>query len=972
MTDFASGIERILRIANKPRPLATLREVAEQLDETKYDVSEETIRLVLDEESWADPLHRVLRVALARWDHAPEADWTNGTIPNSAERRARVYELLDIGPLLREDLDGKIPFFSDAEPVLIIADKFEPWYTDERRAGSTFYWEAFARHLETSNGWDPESVLSIDESTSAVVERLSDPTRPEIYQAKGLVVGHVQSGKTANITGVIAKAADAGYRLVIVLSGTMNLLRAQTQRRIDRELIGKELIRPHGDVRDDEELDYILDEDWANFIEHGGRPSEMGAFDWIRLTGEVDDYRRLRAGIETLNFECRDPSKPFHAPENLRPAKAKIMIVKKNAAVLRRVAKDLQQITSRLADVPALVIDDESDLASINTHRPPTKDEERRRTAINRGIVELLQQLPRAQYVGYTATPFANVFVNPADAEDLFPKDFIVSLPRPRGYTGARDFHDLDGPPPGIDEDPYESNRASFVRDVRGHDEEEENLLAAIDAYVVSGAIKLFRQVELPAEATRRDPFRHHTMLVHSSRLVEVQGAMADKARGALKSAGYEAGRGQRRLRELFEMDFLPVSASREPDLPMPSTYEQIHPFVGKALSFLWDGDGPVRVVNGVEGNDDPDFDKQRIWKIIVGGAKLSRGYTIEGLTVSYFRRTADAGDTLMQMGRWFGFRDLYQDLVRVFIGREEGRGGSFDIYEAFEGICRDEEAFREELHRYAMPEDGSEPITPMQVAPLVSSHLEWVRPTARNKMFNARIQFTNLGGRWREKTLAPEDGEREKRKANEQLLRTLVDRLELERVGLRLGAHAFEAFLGVATAPDILRVLDGYQWANGYRSLERELEFIRGSGPLNPEIRDWVLLAPQLAAPGKDRPWEAGGQSFSVKFRSRVGIRVGAYSEPEHREVAEVIISPEPVTGANDVLEAHRQAGRGVFLFYPVTHHQQERSSNDAPTMGFALLFPHNSIKSTIVFGVVDVTQPDTPVVDEPSDKSA
>ncbi|MCI0582656.1 MAG: Z1 domain-containing protein, partial [Chloroflexi bacterium] len=194
--------------------------------------------------------------------------------------------------------------------------------------------------------------------------------------------------------------------------------------------------------------------------------------------------------------------------------------------MLRRVAQDLGRISARLAEVPALVVDDESDLASINTHRPPTLAEERRRTAINRRIVEMLRQLPRAQYVGYTATPFANVFINPADAEDLFPKDFIIGLPRPKGYMGAREFHDLDGLPDGAESDPARSNRRAFIRDIRGQDESPDNLLRAIDSFVITGALKLYRQVELPADATRRDPFRHHTMLVHSSRLQVEQQAM--------------------------------------------------------------------------------------------------------------------------------------------------------------------------------------------------------------------------------------------------------------------------------------------------------------------------------------------------------------------------------------------------------------------------------------------------------------
>jgi hypothetical protein len=964
MPELAADLDRILRIATKPRPLDTLREAAEGLDDTTYDVAEERIREMLESESWADPLHRVLHVALAKWDHAPTAEWTAGTPPNTRDRRNLIYELLNITPQFASLVDEKLPFFDSGEELLIIADEFKPWYTEDRRAGSAFYWDAFADYLEKVNGWDPEDVLSLDDSTTAVVERLSDPSRAEIYQAKGLVVGHVQSGKTANITGVIAKAGDAGYRLMIVLSGTMNLLRAQTQRRIDRELIGKELIRPQGNVPDDEELDYLLDEDWQHFVEHDGRPSEQGSFDWIRLTGEVDDYRRLRAGIETLNFERRDPSKPFFDPQNLSGAKAKIMVVKKNAAVLRRVAQDLRQITARLADVPALVIDDESDLASINTHRPPTRDEERDRTAINRRIVELLRQLPRAQYVGYTATPFANVFVDPADGEDLFPKDFIVSLPRPKGYMGAREFHDLDGPPEEFDKDPYRSNQRAYVRDVRGEDEEAGNLLRAIDTFIVAGALKLYRQVELPPEVTRRDPFRHHTMLIHSSHLIAVQNDMANKAIKTLDEAGYEAGRGVKRLREVFEADFRPVSESRASDLPFPKNYEQLSPYVGRALSFVWSGDSPVRIVNGEPNNEDPDFEKQRIWKILVGGAKLSRGYTIEGLTVSYFRRTARAADTLMQMGRWFGFRELYHDLVRVFIGREEGRREDFDIYAAFEGICRDEESFRDELKRYAMPEDGSLPITPMQVPPLVASHLEWVPPTARNKMFNALIRFKNLGGKWSEPTLAPEETERAKRASNEVLMRSLVERIDFRKEELRVGNRPFEARIGMASPEDIRKVLEDYEWTNGFQSVQRELEFMNGSGDKDPGIKEWLVVAPQLATPGEDRLWEAGGHKFSVKYRARVGTRVGVYTEPHHKQAAQAIIALEPQPDANEVLQGYRSPGRGVFLFYPVTH-QADRKSKDIPTMGFALLFPRNRISSPVVFGVADPSRPDAPVVD-------
>jgi hypothetical protein len=402
-------------------------------------------------------------------------------------------------------------------------------------------------------------------------------------------------------------------------------------------------------------------------------------------------------------------------------------------------------------------------------------------------------------------------------------------------------------------------------------------------------------------------------------------------------------------------------------------SFEQLRPYVGRALGLLNEGPDPVLIVNGEPGNDDPDFDQQRIWKIVVGGAKLSRGYTIEGLTISYFRRTAQAGDTLMQMGRWFGFRPMYKDLVRVFIGREEGRTGAFDIYEAFEGICRDEEAFREELQRYAMPADGSEPIiTPMQVPPLVASHLEWVRPTARNKMFNARIQFANLGGLWREKTLAPVDSEIAKRRSNEELFRKLIERLDLVRDVLGVDGRTFEAIYGMAANGDVLEVLRRFQWMDDHRSLERELEFMRGTGESDPQIHDWAFVAPQLAD-GSGPTWVVGAREFSVKFRSRSGgERVGVYSEPHHRAAAAAIIAPDPVPAATNALEALRSAHRGALMFYPLTHVQGGEPADGIPTMGFGLQFPNNSMRTLIRFGVNDPSRPDAPVVDQPDERQA
>src|SRR5260221_7440243 len=251
---------------------------------------------------------------------------------------------------------------------------------------------------------------------TGVVERLSDPTAEAAYQAKGLVVGYVQSGKTANFSGVIAKAADAGYKLIIVLAVTLDVMRSQAERRVDKDMIGRELL----------DRNYITDADWDRFLGHGAKPSELGSFDWYRLTGPESDYKKLGRGVDALKFEANDPTKPLWHKDNIFLAGTRIAIVKKNSKILERLLSDLRllsrgRIGSPLDQIPALIIDDESDQASINTKKAPSDVATQDRNAANAAIVDLLRCLPRAQYIGYTATAFANVFVDPNSEEDIFP-----------------------------------------------------------------------------------------------------------------------------------------------------------------------------------------------------------------------------------------------------------------------------------------------------------------------------------------------------------------------------------------------------------------------------------------------------------------------------------------------------------------------------------------------------------------------
>ena len=898
----------------------------------------------LEDSNPSDPIISKVSRHLSTWDYEEMPGWADGTERNTLERRAKIYDLLRLSKVAIKVFESRFPPHLTHELPIVIARKHAQWY-DERRQLSSFYFDAYCDYLRVRNKWTEEQILNLKESSRLVMERLSDPEREEIYPVKGLVVGYVQSGKTANFTGVIARAADAGYRLIIVLAGTLNILRAQTQRRIDRELIGKPFISA------DNEPAYATD--LEKFVEHGTEQP----FRWHRLTNIEGDYKRLKMGIQSLEFRKIDKSKRFNHPTNLYPEDVRLLVVKKRPDVLNKFAADLEGIraVSRLADIPTLIIDDESDQASVNTKRP-TYEEVTARTSTNLAIVSLLKQLPRAQYVGYTATPFANVFVDPNLEEDLFPRDFIISLPRPDSYMGVADFHDLDWD----EEDGVGPNERAYVRSVKGEDETPANLPMAIDSYLLTGAIKLWRLSKRPDLA--RD-FRHHTMLVHSSQKQDDHAAMATLVESTLQSGGYVSGKAWGRLEKLWLNDFALISSERANGLPVPKSFKELIPFLGQSWARLQQGPKRVLVVNG-DAKDNPDFESDAIWKIVVGGAKLSRGYTIEGLTVSYYRRRAGAADTLMQMGRWFGYRNGYRDLVRLFIGREEASSsGSVDLYKAFEAVCKDEIEFRNDLKKYANPTHG-EPLLPIQVPPLVPAHL--LQPTAKNKMYNALIQFQNFSGDWKESTILPTKDFT----TNSNIIRLaklLPSKLSRGTLALKRSdgkkAKAMAAQWAVLGCAEVIEFLKTYEWHPENRGvMQREIEFLESDQDIS--IDSWLFLAIDGPVKSNLEKFKGINHEFRPFNRSRVDSgRFKVFSEPEHVRLAEYLSGIGSAEPANDITNVLRNNRQGIFVFYPVNEIGREKGSM---VPGFALQFPHNNVRVPIRFGVRVAARPDAIVVDD------
>jgi hypothetical protein len=887
---------------------------------------------------------------LRSWDNAKDATWIGGTARNSAGRRKRIHELLKSASDLEKRIDDLLPFYHLDEP-LIIAEKHQDWYAPHPGVRD-YYWTRYVRYLREQRDWEEPSILNIENSTRAIVECLSNPVSNAAYASRGLVMGYVQSGKTANFTGVVARAADAGYRLVIVLAGTWNILRNQTQRRFDKELLGKELLR------NDETYTLRPPPDWAEFLEHGTDPVELGHYTWQRLTRPDIDFRRLKQAIDNLEFEKVNKAAAIYDPSNLHSLPVKLLVVKKHSGILKNLVKDLNLLRTSLADIPTLVIDDESDQAGLNTVDPKKiAASKRTRSETNLQIVELLALFPRGQYVGYTATPYANALVDPDDPQDLFPKDFIVSLDRPIGYMGVSDFFDPSTAYDDLKKDDFSLPEIAFIRRVESQlGADDEDLKKALRCYVLSGGVKLLRHAA-DSQRYKAEHFKHHTMLLHTSRLRGEMTSLAGRVKGLWDECAFNSPKGLSELEKLWNADHAKVCAAKGGEV-VPKSFSQLIPHLSEAIKRIERGQEVYLVVNS-DSPQSPDFSAAPIWKIVIGGNKLSRGYTIEGLTVSYYRRVAGTADTLMQMGRWFGFRPGYQDLVRVFLGVNEGKRGDADLVALFKDVCRMEERFRDELKRYVR-RAGAERITPKQIPPLISV-CGSLPPTARNKMFNAKLASKNFGGQRSMLTLSPAmpAAMDDNIIAVSSLLVASKSLGNITLGGTPAGKKEFEfsAVVLEAANADVIGFLKAYQWLESeYKYPNRptdtglQIEFLERQ---KHGIGSWLIVAPQRRESYGNALTVNGVGQFSVKERHRVGDRgFQVFGEPIHRTIAEFLAGIKPgssdLASPNSATKKLRIDHRGVCLLYPVREEPKDKVS-----MGFELFFPENDIPFDINFTV-------------------
>ncbi|MGY6517562.1 MAG: Z1 domain-containing protein [Lysobacteraceae bacterium] len=584
---------------------------------------------------------------------------------------------------------------------IITGTGHRPWLDGRRHEINFKYWRRYNDLLRVQLGFPKSVVDGIDKVSDKILDLAGDPAEDGAWSRRGLVVGHVQSGKTANYVALINKAADAGYKLIILIAGVHSNLRSQTQERIDEGFVGRD---------SDQLLGRNTNATWL------GVGNIDQSFSAVAYTSRAYDFTKPRA--DGLGIPIGSLSQPA------------IFVIKKNKSILTNLIEWLRS-TSSAGDVltmPILVIDDEADNASINTATNPGLP-----NTINSLIRRLLASSTRNTYIGYTATPFANIFVDPESddelhKEDLFPRDFIVGLDAPSNYVGAADYF--------LDEKDSGPNLSVLLEDAEKWlpvkhkidvevDELPESLEEAINCFLLSKAIRILR-----GQGTK-----HHSMLVNVSRFTRVQGRVASLIAIQVQRVS-EAIANRHRLAE--------AAALRDPI--MRSLHESWLRHYSSTTGESW-GDiqkhlhqasASVHVVevNARSGPGALDYRKYAeigLNVIAVGGNSLSRGFTLEGLTISYFLRNTQMYDTLLQMGRWFGYRDGYKDLCRLFIKDE-----AFDWYAYIASAShelRDEIA---KMERYGL--------RPIDFGLAVRSHPGSLLVTARNKMRTARQIARKVG----------------------------------------------------------------------------------------------------------------------------------------------------------------------------------------------------------------------------------
>ncbi|BBZ20887.1 Z1 domain-containing protein [Mycolicibacterium gadium] len=777
----------------------------------------------------------------------------------------------------------------------------EPWY---KPSEDDIFWPELYAHLNAKEGWNGAPLTALDQGSSKVVSYVQPPYAVPI-NTRGLVVGYVQSGKTSNFTAVISKAADAGYRLFIVLSGLHNNLRRQTQLRLEEQLV--------------------------NLNEHR----------WLPLTSETGDFG--------------DPVKatPLLAQKDLRL----LAVVKKHSLRLNNLIGWLNRAHEAhvLNKCPILVIDDEADQASPNTRKA-----EQKRAVINECIIKLLS-FPKVAYVGYTATPFANFFIDPTFPEDLYPRHFICDLPMSPDYFGPES---LFGREPRTADEP-EVATLDMIRLV-DHSELAELVpprkkgASTTFQPAVTASLRLALRWFLLAATARRiragEP-KHTTMLIHTSDRVLAHNAMWQPVADELKSLKHSLQSVDKtvltELREQWESESKKVDGAAWGHTPIPPN--PVIDGMADTIALLGNLDDRDSEECGLVVDNSYSFrrlvydDEKPLPLIVIGGNTLSRGLTLEGLVSSFFVRRGATYDTLLQMGRWFGYRRGYEDLPRMWVTAELKR--------QFRTLATVEDQIRSEITRYE--ELG---LLPIQV-PVRVRKTKGLAITALNKRYYTKsLKISYSGQRPQTILFSPDTAWLQRNlKATRTLLKACVDERR------EMADHGNRVVIRDVPASAVLEFFDkesGYQFHEGSTELNTEslLNYVAGQNK-HGQLGVWNIAVISRHEPlldntdcsielGLKRKINLIGRSKLSDASDSTTVNIGVLTNQVDWVADLDVVGGAASKSLSELRQMRNNSGRAVLLIYPIARNSPAKTTSrtddekvqldvDEDVIGVSVAFP-------------------------------
>ena len=831
-------------------------------------------------------------------------------------------------------------------------DDHEPWFNTTTNDGLNrdiewHYWKYYVEYLKQKKNPIPEKVLvELDNVTSQVLSKLEDPDREGAWDRRGLVMGSVQSGKTGNYTGLIAKAIDSGYKFIVILTGTHNSLRSQTQIRVNEELLGYN-------------MEKIQD------ISAGASGFKVGVSKRFSLHRGWKEIQTLTTSSEKGDFKKKQATSAN--PILTRPH---VLIIKKNTSILKNLNEWLGVYASadggKIKDIPLLIIDDECDQASVNTKKTKTDSNTNEvindPTKTNEKIRSLLNLFNKSAYVGYTATPYANIFIHSEKqhknlGRDLFPRNFIFSLTRPSNYIGPEEFFGLS------DQDDMQNPPLPLSKTVKDSElifppKHKKDLIVTQLPYSLKYAVKQYLMA-CTAKLLRQTSNVHNSMLVHVTRYTAVQNLVSDLIRDELQILKNRIGDSDDELDDLQKIwndDFIPktkkmITMERAKDSDL-HTWKEINSLLPKMIQKI-----QVKQINGSakdtlrykeaedksEGKNLP-WEQRGIHIIAVGGDKLSRGLTLEGLTVSYYLRPTTMYDTLMQMGRWFGYRPGYLDLCRI--------NTTSDLMESFAQIASAEkdliEQFKEMARLGATPEEFGLAVREDPGMLVVTN--------AGKRRDTLKIDLS-FAGKCKETIVLRTDSSSHNMKVLEKLIKAVsntgvkdekeVQNIHWKKVSKNIVIEFLRGYRGHFSGVDSKEVAD-------FISLQSENELV-----------EWDVVIVSKEKGSQTRKITCGGISFNAvqrkctfKDENKIVLQRIVNRTDEMLDFSDKMQKSmklkfaEENQGSNNItgsfMRRFRPLNRGLLLIYGVADAKNDSEYpfgdiNDQPYYGFAASFPTN-----------------------------